>query len=143
MRSKPPEKGQHTLFPTPIAVLNAPLRGLGLSSARIATLKELARAVQERDIDFTAPMDEITRALTAVPVIGSWTAQYVARRALAEPDAFLPGDLVVRRAPSCGGLDAPMPSSICGKRLKNECPRAGARMRARRMDTIEDLGEFR
>ena len=36
--------------------------------------------------------------MTAIPGIGDWTAQYVAMRALGQPDAFLPGDLGVRRA---------------------------------------------
>jgi 3-methyladenine DNA glycosylase/8-oxoguanine DNA glycosylase len=35
--------------------------------------------------------------LQAIPGIGAWTAQYVAMRALNEPDAFLTGDLVLRR----------------------------------------------
>jgi AraC family transcriptional regulator of adaptative response / DNA-3-methyladenine glycosylase II len=77
-----------------------------MSRQGIATLKELARAVKERDIDFTAPAEEITRALIAVPGIGSWTAQYVALRALAEPDAFLPGDFIVRRALQGSGREA-------------------------------------
>ena len=38
------------------------------------------------------------RALVALPGIGDWTAGYVAMRALRWPDAFLAGDLVVRRA---------------------------------------------
>ena len=38
------------------------------------------------------------RALTAIPGVGDWTANYVAMRALRWPDAFLAGDLIVRRA---------------------------------------------
>jgi AraC family transcriptional regulator of adaptative response / DNA-3-methyladenine glycosylase II len=37
------------------------------------------------------------RALIALPGIGEWTAQYIAMRALGWPDAFLAGDLIVRR----------------------------------------------
>jgi AraC family transcriptional regulator of adaptative response / DNA-3-methyladenine glycosylase II len=36
--------------------------------------------------------------LRALPGIGDWTAQYVAMRALREPDAFPAGDLGLRRA---------------------------------------------
>ena len=36
--------------------------------------------------------------LVAIPGIGGWTASYIAMRALRWPDAFLEGDLVVRRA---------------------------------------------
>ena len=43
-------------------------------------------------------------ALRAIPGIGDWTAQYVAMRALNEPDAFPSGDLVLRRM--AGGCSA-------------------------------------
>ena len=36
--------------------------------------------------------------LREIPGIGEWTAQYVAMRALGEPDAFPPGDLGLLRA---------------------------------------------
>ena len=38
------------------------------------------------------------RALLALPGIGPWTAEYIAMRALRDPDAFLPSDLGVRHA---------------------------------------------
>jgi AraC family transcriptional regulator of adaptative response / DNA-3-methyladenine glycosylase II len=42
---------------------------------------------------------EETRArLMALPGVGEWTATYVAMRVLGDPDAFLAGDLGVRRA---------------------------------------------
>ena len=37
-------------------------------------------------------------ALLARPGVGPWTADYVAMRALADPDVFLPTDLGVRNA---------------------------------------------
>jgi 3-methyladenine DNA glycosylase/8-oxoguanine DNA glycosylase len=36
--------------------------------------------------------------LTAIPGIGTWTAHYIAMRALREPDAFPASDLGLRRA---------------------------------------------
>jgi AraC family transcriptional regulator of adaptative response / DNA-3-methyladenine glycosylase II len=36
--------------------------------------------------------------LLALPGIGPWTAEYIAMRALRDPDAFLPSDLGVRHA---------------------------------------------
>jgi AraC family transcriptional regulator, regulatory protein of adaptative response / DNA-3-methyladenine glycosylase II len=36
--------------------------------------------------------------LLALPGIGPWTADYIAMRALRDPDAFLPSDLGVRHA---------------------------------------------
>ena len=44
-------------------------------------------------------------ALLALPGIGPWTAEYIAMRALRDPDAFLPSDLGVRRALERAGRD--------------------------------------
>ena len=40
----------------------------------------------------------------ALPGIGPWTAEYVAMRALRDPDAFMPTDLGIRRAAPALGL---------------------------------------
>jgi AraC family transcriptional regulator of adaptative response / DNA-3-methyladenine glycosylase II len=53
--------------------------------------------VLDRRVDFGAAPEEVVEALARVPGIGSWTAQYVALRALGEPDALPSGDLVLRR----------------------------------------------
>jgi AraC family transcriptional regulator of adaptative response / DNA-3-methyladenine glycosylase II len=85
------------LFPDPATLAAAPLESLGITRTRAATLRALSRAVLERRIDFSAAPDEVVAALAAVPGIGPWTAQYVALRALGEPDAMPSGDLVLRR----------------------------------------------
>jgi AraC family transcriptional regulator of adaptative response / DNA-3-methyladenine glycosylase II len=85
------------LFPDAAALAAAPLESLGITRSRAATLRALSRAVLERRIDFSAAPDEVLTALTALPGIGPWTAQYVALRALGEPDAMPSGDLVLRR----------------------------------------------
>ena len=41
---------------------------------------------------------DVRARLLALPGIGPWTAEYVAMRALRDPDAFLPTDLGVRHA---------------------------------------------
>ena len=41
-------------------------------------------------------------ALTAIPGIGPWTAEYIAMRALRDPDAFPAGDLGLRKAAANG-----------------------------------------
>ena len=84
------------LFPTPAKIAAANLDGLGITGARVATLHALARAVLEGRVAFDAPSGELAVAMTAVPGIGPWTAQYVALR-LGERDALPAGDLVVRR----------------------------------------------
>ena len=49
--------------------------------------------------------DEARERLLELPGIGPWTADYVAMRALRDPDAFLASDLGVRRALERSGLD--------------------------------------
>src|SRR5438874_1703326 len=70
---------------------------LRVRGAPPATLHALARAVLERRLDFSAAPEALAAALTALSGIGPWTAQYVALRALGEPDALPTGDLVLRR----------------------------------------------
>lgn len=91
------------LFPSPAAIAVADLAGLGLTQARAAALRALARAVAEGAVDFDAPVEEVSAALELLPGIGAWTAQYVALRALGEPDAFPAADLVLRRVAAAGG----------------------------------------
>jgi AraC family transcriptional regulator, regulatory protein of adaptative response / DNA-3-methyladenine glycosylase II len=91
------------LFPSASAVAAANLDALGITKSRAATLHALARAVLERRIDFSAAPEEVVAAMAALPGIGPWTAQYVALRALGEPDALPTGDLVLRRMAAPAG----------------------------------------
>jgi len=91
------------LFPTAANLAAADLEGMGMTRARIATLHALARAVVERRLDFSAAPEDLVAALRALPGIGPWSAQYVALRALMEPDALPAGDLVLRRTAAPAG----------------------------------------
>lgn len=76
------------------------LAAVGLTSARAATLRGMAQAVQAGAVS-TEPgqsLDAFVASWTALPGIGPWTAQYLALRALGHPDAFPAGDLVLQRA---------------------------------------------
>ena len=84
-------EGLTHLFPSPLEIRERLKDDLALPRSRVATLQALAQAVHERRIDFTAQSDDVVRALTTVPGIGAWVAQYVALRALGEPDAFPAG----------------------------------------------------
>ena len=100
-----PEGALTHLIPSPAAVAAAALETLGLTRARAAALRGFSRAVADGTLDlgaFTGLGDAVGR-LTALPGIGEWTAQYLAMRALGEPDAFPAGDLGVRRALARGG----------------------------------------
>ena len=88
------------LFPTPEVLADANLAGVGMPGARAETVRALARAVCGGRINFDGVVDSdafLTR-LCEIPGIGRWTAQYVAMRALGEPDAFPWGDLGLLRA---------------------------------------------
>jgi AraC family transcriptional regulator of adaptative response / DNA-3-methyladenine glycosylase II len=99
-------RGLTHLFPTPEVLAKAELAGIGLPRARAETIQALARAVCDRRISFEGIVDSadfLTR-LCEIPGIGKWTAQYVAMRALGEPDAFPCGDLGLLRALNLGSL---------------------------------------
>jgi AraC family transcriptional regulator of adaptative response / DNA-3-methyladenine glycosylase II len=93
------------VFPTPAAVAAAPLEQLGLPAARARALRGFAAAVADGTLDLGAfrGLDDAVERLAALPGIGDWTAQYLAMRALGEPDAFPAGDLGVRQALARGG----------------------------------------
>ena len=83
------------LFPCPEILADANLTNLGLSKKRAETIRILARAVCDGKITFERIVnsDAIRLQLLEIPGIGSWTAQYVAMRALGEPDALPSGDI--------------------------------------------------
>jgi AraC family transcriptional regulator of adaptative response / DNA-3-methyladenine glycosylase II len=86
-------------FPTPADLARADLTPVGLTTARQATLRALGAAVS--DGLRLEPGDSAAASLArlrGLPGIGDWTAQYVALRALGDPDALPEGDLSLRRA---------------------------------------------
>jgi AraC family transcriptional regulator of adaptative response / DNA-3-methyladenine glycosylase II len=92
------------LFPTPAALADAKLTRIGLTGARAETIRALARAVCDGQISFESVLDSdaLLKQLCEIPGIGKWTAQYVAMRALGEPDAFPSGDLGLLHAMTLG-----------------------------------------
>ncbi len=99
------------LFPTPealIAAVRADAGALAMPAVRRRAVLALAEAVGSGSVVIDAGADqvELRRSLMALPGIGPWTAEYVAMRALRDPDAFLPTDLGIRRAVrALGGPD--------------------------------------
>ena len=96
----PAAGGLTHLFPGPEILADADLGGVGLTRARAQTIRAFSRAVCDGDIGFKGVMDAqaFQSRLCEIPGIGNWTAQYVAMRALGEPDAFPYGDLGLLRA---------------------------------------------
>jgi AraC family transcriptional regulator, regulatory protein of adaptative response / DNA-3-methyladenine glycosylase II len=92
--------GTSHLFPAPEVVAGAKLESVGLPRARAESIRALARAVSDGTVRFDGVADssEFVGNLCKLPGIGPWTAQYVAMRAIGEPDAFPSGDLGLLRA---------------------------------------------
>ncbi|MFY9905238.1 MAG: AlkA N-terminal domain-containing protein [Terriglobales bacterium] len=92
-------KGLTRVFPTPEVLADARLTSVGLTGARAETIRVLARAVADGKIQFEGVVDAdaFQQTLCEIPGIGKWTAQYVAMRALGEPDAFPSSDLGLLR----------------------------------------------
>jgi AraC family transcriptional regulator of adaptative response / DNA-3-methyladenine glycosylase II len=88
------------LFPTPETLADADLTGIGLTGARRETIRSLSRAVCDGWINFEGIVESesFLERLKEIPGIGSWTAQYIAMRALGEPDAFPAGDAALLSA---------------------------------------------
>ena len=97
------------LFPTPERLSGARFDDIGLVRSRAQTIRDVAGAVVKGDIRFEGgqPPAEICRALTSIRGIGEWTAQYVAMRALKDPDAFPDSDLGLIKAVAPPGRVTP------------------------------------
>ncbi len=94
-------------FPTAAQLAAVDPQRLEMPAARARALVTLAGALASGEIALDAGADrQRTRAqLLALQGIGRWTVDYVALRALRDPDAFLAGDLGVRRALQLLGQD--------------------------------------
>ena len=89
-------------FPAAQTVANAgaeALREIGLTGSRAAALHRLAAALAGGlELSPAADRAGARRELLALPGIGPWTADYIALRALGDPDSFAPDDLVLKKS---------------------------------------------
>jgi AraC family transcriptional regulator of adaptative response / DNA-3-methyladenine glycosylase II len=93
------------LFPAPAALIDA--SHLPMPKARQRTVSALAAAMAsgELALDPGADRVETRTALLALPGIGPWTADYLAMRALADPDVLLASDLGVAKSATARAID--------------------------------------
>jgi AraC family transcriptional regulator of adaptative response / DNA-3-methyladenine glycosylase II len=100
----PAMPGLTHLFPSPEKLADANFTRVGLPHARAHSIRSLARAVCDDKISFSGvvKIEDFLARLCELPGIGAWTAQYIAMRALSEPDAFPAGDLGLLRAAGLG-----------------------------------------
>ena len=98
-----PHPGLQLLFPgaAAIAALEpAQVAAQGVVGVRARAIVALAREVAagRLRLDPSAEVGATVAALEALPGVGPWTAQYIAMRALAWPDAFPHPDVAVLKA---------------------------------------------
>jgi AraC family transcriptional regulator, regulatory protein of adaptative response / DNA-3-methyladenine glycosylase II len=88
------------LFPEPQQLMRARLESLGIIRSRAQTIRDIARAASRGELDFGADQsaDDFRSTLISIKGVGEWTAEYVAMRALKNPDAFPASDLGLLRA---------------------------------------------
>jgi len=108
-----PVGGLTHLFPEASVLLeraDAVREVLRMPEARRRTVLTVAGALADGSVDLLQPAAEVRAALLALTGVGPWTADTVRMRALADPDAFLAGDLgVVLAARRLGLPDRPGP----------------------------------
>jgi AraC family transcriptional regulator, regulatory protein of adaptative response / DNA-3-methyladenine glycosylase II len=80
------ELGLTHTFPSPTALAEADLGGLGLTSREAETIRSFARAVADDEVrlDGSVGLDGLIASLTAIEGLDPWTAHSIARR-LGEP----------------------------------------------------------
>jgi DNA-3-methyladenine glycosylase II len=102
-----------------IETADEPLRGAGLSAAKLAALRDLA----EKTLDGTVPTlarlrrmpdEEIVERLTRVRGIGRWTVEMLLMFRLGRPDVLPVGDFAVRKgfALAYGLAASPKPKEL-------------------------------
>ncbi|MFM9591055.1 AlkA N-terminal domain-containing protein [Streptomyces scabiei] len=95
-----PEGGLTHLFPSPEALAAVDPEALAMPGTRRTTFTTLVRRLVDGELHLGVDSDwaETRARLLALPGFGPWTVEVIAMRALGDPDAFLPGDLGIRRA---------------------------------------------
>lgn len=88
------------LFPSAEQLVNRDIAQIGMPRARGATIVHLAaaRIADPHLFDPSQSLEEAVARLCIIPGIGTWTAHYIAMRALRESDAFPSGDIALMRA---------------------------------------------
>jgi len=87
-------------FPQPAILADADIASFGMPRARADAIRAAARAAVD-DPHYFEPSHDLAGSiarLRRLTGIGEWTAQYIALRAMREPDAFPSGDIGLMRA---------------------------------------------
>jgi AraC family transcriptional regulator of adaptative response / DNA-3-methyladenine glycosylase II len=102
-----PQDGLTHLFPIASRLSELDPESLPMPRSRGRALIALCRALADGDLrlDRGTDRDDVRRALLEIPGVGPWTADYIALRALGDPDVFLPTDIGIRDALRLLGRD--------------------------------------
>jgi AraC family transcriptional regulator, regulatory protein of adaptative response / DNA-3-methyladenine glycosylase II len=102
----PPDGEISHLFPTAERVAEISPDDLEMPRGRAEAIQQVGELVASGELDLSgrSRLDETLHTLGEIRGIGPWTLAYVAMRALRDPDAFLAGDLGVRRGFEMLGL---------------------------------------
>lgn len=94
------------LFPSAERVAEISPEALEMPRGRAEAIRRVGELVASGELDLSggSRLDETLHTLGEVRGIGPWTLAYVAMRALRDPDAFMAGDLGVRRGFEMLGL---------------------------------------
>ena len=106
----------HT-FPAPAKLAALDMRVLGMPSARAVALTSVstAAATDRRLFSASETLEDAVSRLRALRGIGEWTAQYIAMRALREPDAFPAADIGLMRALASPGVARPNAAAVLAR----------------------------
>ena len=109
--------GLTVVFPTPQVL--ARVRLTGMPRVRARAIRSLAQAVVSGRVTLSGTEEGILESLLRIRGIGEWTAQYIAMRALRQPDAFPVNDLVLLRST---GQGLPLTAAALRKRAEQWRP---------------------
>jgi AraC family transcriptional regulator, regulatory protein of adaptative response / DNA-3-methyladenine glycosylase II len=103
-----------TSFPTAADVATANLALLDMPRARRTALMALAKATLANPSLFRpmGTIEDTVARLRAICGINEWIAQYVARHAVHEPDAFPASDIALRRRATGPNCQRPSPAGL-------------------------------
>ena len=97
-------KGKSSAVITPEAITKLSphiMRTCGLSTAKVKSIKSLAKSVVRKEIDLVGihkyDDDKVVELLTSINGIGPWTAEMVLMFSLGRTDIFSKGDLGLRK----------------------------------------------
>jgi len=95
------ETGEDTnLFPTAEILSHVKIEDVGTTKVRASAINKLSQMVADGSLGLDSGADYalLRKTLLSIKGIGSWTADYIALRALGEPDVFPSEDLILKRA---------------------------------------------